>query len=225
LYAVSEFWPFCFMHRQKIDPYAAKADFFDGQVGAPWAADTYSPTELAKLERLFTVIGSLDGLRVLEPGCGTGRLTALLARKVGAKGRVVAVDISPCMVAEARRRLSGCHQVEIRLGAVEEIQGCPAYFDRVICHQVFPHFEDQYETLSMLARLLKPGGRLVISHFLSSAEINDVHRKADTVVARDILPAWDTLRRWCECCGLRIGMWQDDAEGYLLSAGKVPVSE
>ena len=94
-------------------------------------------------------------------------------------------------------------------------------FDQIICHQVFPHFADQAAALAALGLLLKPGGNLVISHFISSAEINDVHRKAGTAVAEDMIPSAETLRRWCERCNLSIGTWQDDGEGYLLSAKQV----
>ena len=80
---------------------------------------------------------------------------------------------------------------------------------------------DQAAALAALSLLLKPGGKLVISHFISSAEINDVHRKAGTAVAEDMIPSAETLRRWCERCNLSIGTWQDDGEGYLLSAKQV----
>lgn len=199
------------------DLYLAKAAYFDAEVHADWAAATYGPDEREKLDRLFAVTGPLDGLRVLEPGCGTGRLTEMLAAKVGPAGIVVAADISRRMVDAARRRLAGRENVDIRLGPVEEETGFGGYFDLVLCHQVFPHFADQPAALYKLARMLEPGGRLVISHFISSAQINDVHRKAGTAVAEDMMPPRETLQNWCGRCRLWIEAWKDDAEGYLLS--------
>lgn len=204
------------MHTSANDPYTAKAIFFDGQVHAPWAVESYSPEEQKKLDRLFAVTGPLAGLRILEPGCGTGRLTEVLAGKAGPEGRVVAMDISPLMIAEAHRRLSGSGNVNLILGPVETRIGDLGMFDQVICHQVFPHFLDQAAALAALSRILKPGGELVISHFKSSAEINDVHRKAGTAVAEDAIPSAETMRRWCEQSHLSIHTWQDDARGYLL---------
>ena len=208
------------MHQSIENSYTAKAAFFDGQVHAEWAAEAYGPDERNKLERLFEAVGPLEGVRLLEPGCGTGRLTVLLAGKVGPKGRVVATDISPLMVAEARSKLERCSQASIHLGPAEALCGYDGMFDCVLCHQVFPHFEDKLNTLDKLTRMLKPDGRLVISHFIPSDEINDVHRKAGTAVEQDLMPPPETLRRWCRLCRLSIDQWRDDDEGYLLCAGR-----
>jgi len=59
--------------------YEAKAAYFDASVKAPWAAAEYGPEEITKLDRLVAHIGPLRGLKVLEPGCGTGRLTEILS--------------------------------------------------------------------------------------------------------------------------------------------------
>jgi 3-polyprenyl-4-hydroxybenzoate decarboxylase len=55
-------------------------------------------------------------------------------------------------------------------------------------HQVFPHFDDQEHAAEIIARCLRAGGRLVILHLISRREINDLHRKAGTAVAQDMLP-------------------------------------
>jgi hypothetical protein len=59
---------------------------------------------------------------------------------------------------------------------------------------------------------------LVISHFIPLAEINDVHRKAGTAVANDMMPPAEIMQHWCGQCRLTIEQWQDDDHGYLLSA-------
>ena len=206
------------MHHRHDDTYQAKAAFFDAQVQADWAADAYGEDEFEKLDRLFSITGSLAGLRLLEPGCGTGRLTAVLAERVGPLGRVVAMDISEQMVSAARERLIGYDNVELRQGAVEAVADRLGTFDHVICHQVFPHFVDRKAALYALAHMLEPGGLLVISHFIPVAEINDVHRKAGTAVADDLMPPAETLRQWCDACRLSIETWHDDADGFLLCA-------
>jgi SAM-dependent methyltransferase len=80
------------MQSRKSDPYAMKSTFFDDQVRRDWATKVYGLDERRKLDRLFAITGPLTVLRLLEPGCGTGRLTELLAREVGASGYVVAAD-------------------------------------------------------------------------------------------------------------------------------------
>ena len=69
--------------------YKRKAAYFDSQVQAPWASEEYGPAEKCKLDRLFAETGPLDGLAILEPGCGTSRLTEILAGKVGGRGSIV----------------------------------------------------------------------------------------------------------------------------------------
>ena len=65
------------MRLRRSDSYAAKSAFFDDQVRQDWTTRDYSLDERRKLDRLFALIGPLAGLRLLEPGCGTGRLTEI----------------------------------------------------------------------------------------------------------------------------------------------------
>ncbi len=200
------------------DPYREKSAFFDAQVGEDWADQDYGPDETRKLDRLFAVTGSLADLRVLEPGCGTGRLTEVLADKTGTRGQVVAMDISPRMVAAARQRLARFTNVDLRHGSLESMADRLGVFDMVLCHQVFPHFEDCAAALDTILDLLIPGGLMVISHFISFDKINDVHRKGGTVVENDLMPPPEVMRRWFEKRRLTIDFWEDDDDGYLLSA-------
>jgi demethylmenaquinone methyltransferase/2-methoxy-6-polyprenyl-1,4-benzoquinol methylase len=196
----------------------AKAAFFDAQVDAPWAAAEYGSEEVPKIRRLLTEGRLHGGLSVLEPGCGTGRLTAILGDAVGLTGRVEALEISPRMVEASRRRLAGRGNIAVHHTALEEYPGEGARFDRIICHQVFPHFDDKPQALARMAAMLRPSGLLVVIHFINEAEINDVHRKAGTPVEGDGMPARDEMERLFKQARLAIDLWMDDALGYLLRA-------
>jgi ubiquinone/menaquinone biosynthesis C-methylase UbiE len=196
----------------------AKAEFFDAQVGADWAADEYGEVERPKLERLLKQSELGPGQWVLEPGCGTGRLSQVLAEVVGPAGHLVAMDISAAMVKACHRRVAGLSWVRVERMALEEFQAPANSFDRVVCHQVFPHFDDQDMALTHLVSLLKPGGVLTVVHFMPSAVINDTHRKAGTVVEKDMLPPPREMRRMIEKAGLDMVTLVDDNLGYLLKA-------
>ena len=198
--------------------YAEKAAFFDAQAGARWSSADYGEEEAPKLERLFAHVGSLDGQAVLEPGCGTGRLTALLARRVGPRGRVLAMDVSPAMVRAARARLEGVGNAEVLLCALEDRPPEPQSIDLALCHQVFPHMADQPAALRCMASALRPGGSLVIHHFINSATINDHHRKAGSAVEHDTMPEPHHMRAMLEEGGFRMEVLIDDGLGYLLTA-------
>ena len=99
---------------------------------------------------------------------------------------------------------------------VQEKIGFEDYFDVVICHQVFQHCTDQANALAKISSMLKPGGRLVISNFLSSAEIKNVLVRAGSAVANDLMPPPQTMQTMIAQCGFEIEYGADDSDGYLL---------
>jgi ubiquinone/menaquinone biosynthesis C-methylase UbiE len=196
-----------------------QAAFFDSQADASWADAPYGREEAPKLERLLWHSGSLAGRTVLEPGCGTGRLTQWLACAVGPAGFVHACDISRLMSHRAMERTRGLAQVRVSHAAMEDLGLGKESVDLVVCHQVFPHFTDQLGALEYMAKVMRPDGALLIVHFECSRVINDVHRKAGTVVAQDLLPDRGQIEGMLDAAGLRVRYYSDDPKlGYLLKA-------
>jgi len=103
----------------------------------------------------IVALGQLRGRRVLEVGCGTGRLAEALAAREGS--RVFAVDASANMVEEARRR-----GVNARHCRAEALPFKPAWFDTVIMRMVV-HLLDRGRALAEAARVLAADGRVVIA--------------------------------------------------------------
>lgn len=196
-----------------------KADFFNSHADAPWAATPYGRTEEPKLDRLFLHCGPLTGSTIVEPGCGTGRLTQKLALAVGTTGYVYACDISEQMVRKARQRICGIAQVGVSHAAMENLEIEQEGVDLVICHQVFPHFNDKSSALGWMAKVLKPQGALIIVHFECRDVINDVHRKAGTVVEHDNIPDFEKMKEMLSAIDFQIEHYSDDTDlGYLLKA-------
>jgi len=92
--------------------------------------------------------------RILEVGCGWGELAEWLARETRAE--VVATDLSPRMVELARER-----GVDARLADVQDLPFGDGEFDVVVAAWMLYHVPDLDRALSQLARVLRPGGRLV----------------------------------------------------------------
>lgn len=195
-----------------------KADFFDSQVAEPWAASEFGPVETAKIDRMLRQARIREGMRVIEPGCGTGRLTAILADVVGPEGFVHALDISPKMVEAARQRVGTCPNVSVECEAIEGCSFDMQSYDVVVCHNVFPHFDNKPAAVAHLASALKVGGTFIVFHFMNAAEINDMHRKAHASVLNDLIPPEPEMKRIFEAAGFRVELIRDDEEGYLLSA-------
>ncbi len=195
---------------------AAKAALFDAEADAPWAAAPYGDGDQPKIARLLAAAELRPGAYVLEPGCGTGRLTAVLAGVVGSQGRVVALDISLKMVAACRARVCAYPQIAVHHAGVEDFAVEPRTFDAIVCHQVVPHFDDVPAALARLAHGLRLGGRLVVVHFIGSDRVNAIHRASDPVLQQDRLPAPSEMTTLLTGVGLTVDWAVDDDLGYLV---------
>lgn len=171
---------------------------------------------LRRLEELCPTLGLQPAMDVLEVGCGTGQVTAWLVEHVR-RGRVVAVDFSPAMLAEARLR--GI-DAEFRCRDVCGDGPGPGRFDVVFCMHAFPHFRDQAAAVRNLAASLKPAGRFIVLHLDSWRNINHFHDHVGPPVAGDHLPepeAWPDLLR---AAGLQIAELIDRDDLFCLIAAR-----
>ena len=103
------------------------------------------------------------GERVLDVGTGTASVAERAARIVGAAGHVVGIDISPQMLAAARARLSalGSNAVTLQEGSAEAIPAADNSFDVVVASLSLMYVIDRDAAAREIARVLRPGGRLV----------------------------------------------------------------
>lgn len=132
-----------------------------------------------QLFELLMAEGDFAGRRVLDVGCGTGRLAVALAER-GA--RVWGVDSSEEMLRQARA--AGGRNIGLKLGRAETLPFKDAWFERAVLRTVV-HLVDRPRAFLELARVLAPGGRAVIATFapehFASYWLNDFFPEVRTI--------------------------------------------
>lgn len=121
-------------------------------------------------EQLRDIVISRAGIKkgaiVLDIGIGTGFLALGAVRAVGKTGKVIGVDISEAMLNKAKENLSKkglADRVELRIGDAENVPLEDGSVDVTIGNMILHHCPNPQRAIIEMARVLKPGGRLVIS--------------------------------------------------------------
>jgi len=144
---------------------AASASEYFEQIAPIWdeerslhaAADTVESV-------ILDTVGTNRLGRVLDVGTGTGRMLALLADR---SDRAVGLDASHSMLSVARANLerAGAANWELRQGDVNSPPLDASSFDLVVIHQVLHYLDDPARAITESARLVAPGGRLLVVDF------------------------------------------------------------
>ena len=137
-------------------------------------------------------------LTVLDVGTGTGFMLLGVAPRVG---RAIGVDASPAMLDQARAALaeSGVKNAELRHGRMDALPVEDASVDAVLCNMALHHAASPAAAVAEMARVLRPGGRVVLT---------DLARHAHAWTREELADEWpgftpEELRSWLVKAGLR----------------------
>ncbi len=120
-----------------------------------------------------------DGDVVLDLGCGPGLDLFLVARKIGASGKAIGLDMTPAMLEKAREniRKSGLENVEVREGEMENMPVDDNSVDWVISNCVINLSPDKQKVFQEIARVLKPSGKMMVSDIVATGDIPEDIKK------------------------------------------------
>lgn len=124
----------------------------------------YTGRRLRELSRArYALLNLRPGGQVLDVGCGLGDNARELAALVAPAGKVVAIDASAAMVAQARARSKGLGQaIEFAVGDAHELAFPDASFAACWSERVLQHLANPDRAVAQMVRVTKPGGRVVV---------------------------------------------------------------
>jgi ubiquinone/menaquinone biosynthesis C-methylase UbiE len=128
---------------------------------------------VAGAELLLDRAGVAAGMRILDAGCGPGRITLPAARRVGPTGEVVGLDIQAAMLQRTREKLAAQNVTNVRLlqAGIGEGKTEASAFDRALLVTVLGEIPDKAAALREIYAALKPGGVLSITEVFPDPDI------------------------------------------------------
>lgn len=134
-----------------------------------WLVELDNPfTKTNRASVIVDYLGLQPGMAVIDVGCGPGRLTIPIARRVGEQGLVVALDIQSGMLERAREKVKAANltNVEFLHAGVGNGKMGRSRFDRVLLVTVLGEIPDREAALKEIFDALKPGGFLSVTELI-----------------------------------------------------------
>ncbi|MCF8079992.1 MAG: class I SAM-dependent methyltransferase [Desulfobacterales bacterium] len=166
-----------------------------------------------RLERIVAAAAIQKGEAVLDVGAGTGILVPIIRRY--RPGRIIACDLSEKMLDQLRENYSG---VETLAADVRDLTLPDASLDAALINACYPNIADKPGAFANLSRMMKAGGRLVVSHPLGKRFIYTLRKTSPFPL--DDFPEKSEAKRLLAPYGLALQTFVDDPVLYILAAVK-----
>jgi ubiquinone/menaquinone biosynthesis C-methylase UbiE len=157
-----------------------------------------------KPDAVLQTLGVAPGMTVADLGAGTGYFSVHLAKAVGDKGKVLAIDVEPKLVDYMKERAAKAHlaQMVAVLAPTDDPKLPAGGVDLVLIVDTWHHIDDRLHYLAKLAAGLKPGGRVAVVDFKKGdfpVGPPDAHKlEAKAVTAEFVEAGWSLAKQWDE---------------------------
>jgi ubiquinone/menaquinone biosynthesis C-methylase UbiE len=198
-------------------------------LGAPWLTRESRQRE-EDCTTLLTALKVEAGQTVCDLGCGNGFYTLPLARLVGEKGSVLAVDIQPEMLRllEDRAKKERVSNVRTILGTLVDPRLEPASIDLILLVDVYHEFSHPEHMLRAMHKALKPKGRMALVEFRAEdpkVPIKPLHKMSKEQILKEIPPNGFRLVEEFDKLPWQHLMFFEKAEGEAKAEGGKPKAE
>lgn len=161
-------------------------------LGASWLTREERQREEGT-DQLLNALKVKPGQTVCDMGCGNGFYSLDLARMVGEKGKVLAVDIQPEMLRllAQRSKQAGLNNIEPVLGTLIDPKLPAGKVDLILCVDVYHEFSHPEQMLQAMRKALAPGGRLVLVEFRledPDVPIKLLHKMSKEQILKELPP-------------------------------------
>ena len=187
-------------------------------VALAWAGVTADRPEIARRSTFLGLESPLltrylsPGMAVLDVGCGLGHDLEEIAGQVGPTGRLGGVDLAPRMVERARSRLERRGvEADLRVGLAEELPFADRSWDAVTLNCCLGLVPQPQEALAEAARVLRPGGLLLLSDAIAAEDLDPDLRQLLSGWGNGMgeAPSTAQLHRQLRSSGLEV-VWQQE---------------
>jgi len=198
-------WPFARRRRvaiQRLDPQSAYQLWAGSYPPRP-----HNPLMEVEQEMVLALLPDVRGLTALDAGCGSGRYL----RELGDRGaRTIGMDVSPAMIARARETTTRIARADLRA-----LPFAAMSIDLVVCGLALGDLAEIELALAEIARVLRPGGRVIYSVVHPGGEAAGWSRTFEsngrTLAIDGYWHSLDRHRQACQAAGLAIEEWREPA--------------